>query len=118
MNKIEIWDKERDLKEISKEIWLENYPEAKEKTLVLINDSLIVWLEDLKADGFSGETDTAVVETYLKKQAEIIAEYEKKEQARKQLEKEELEKKIVAQATRIDTLSSALEELTITVAGG
>ncbi|WAW14737.1 hypothetical protein [Peptostreptococcus equinus] len=118
MSKIEIWDKESELKGLSKEMWLENYPETESKTLVLVDDSLVLWLEDLKQEGYTGVNDKSVVEAYLTKQAEIIAEYEKKEQARKQLEKEELEKKIVAQATRIDTLSSALEELTITVAGG
>ncbi|WP_101772316.1 hypothetical protein [Peptostreptococcus faecalis] len=95
--KIKIWDRKETLKGLDKEIWFDAYPASKDKTLVLIEDAEVVFLEDIKAEGFTGSTDIEIVENYLKDREE--KQKEQQEQAEKEKEKEqqrekELEEKI------------------------
>lgn len=100
MANIIIWDKETDLKGISKDIWLEGYPQAMSKTLALIDDKEVVFIEDLKEAGYTGNTDMNIIENYINSK------------------KNDVDLEIKKANERISTLSTALEELTLTVVGG
>lgn len=65
MSNIIVWDKNSDLKGISKDIWIKGYPQAISKTLALIDDVEVVFVEDLKAKGYTGATDIEVVQSYI-----------------------------------------------------
>ncbi|WP_235899118.1 hypothetical protein [Peptostreptococcus porci] len=104
---------------IAKEIWEKSYPESKYKTLVLV-DSEVFWLEDIKTQGFTGDTDVAIVEAFLAKREEEREKAEK--EAELQCEKEtsaseiieELKKENETLKDRVDTLSTTVEELVLT----
>ncbi|WP_101774010.1 hypothetical protein [Peptostreptococcus faecalis] len=112
MSDIIIWNKIEKLKDLDKEMWFKSYPIAKEKTLVLINNSEVVFIEDLKVEGFTGSTDIEIVENYLKDREE--KQKQQQEQAEKEKEKEqqkevEIERKIEELETQY---SLAIVELT------
>lgn len=100
MTTIKIWDKKSDLNNIPKTAWEQAYPESAYKTLVLV-DSEVLWLEDIKSQGFSGDTDVAVVESFLAKREEdrLKAEKEAKDQA--DHEKSEIEKRVEEEANKV-----------------
>lgn len=55
-----IWDRKEKLKGLDAEVWFKSYPQSKEKTLVLIDNTYVVFLEDLKNDGYIGTNDEIV----------------------------------------------------------
>jgi|SRR3712207_383414 len=120
MNKIQIWDKKENLKGLVPDVWLEAYPRANKDTLVLVDDVAVYFLEDIKAQGFTGDTDVATVEAFLAKREEERAKAEKEAQAQREQEKsateiiEELKKENETLKDRVDTLSTTVEELVLT----
>ena len=98
--KIKIWDRKESMNGTSKEIWEKSYPESKYKTLVLV-DSEVFWLEDIKAQGFVGETDTAVVESFLAKREEDRLKAEKEAKAKNEQEKSEMEKRVEEEVNKV-----------------
>ena len=100
MTTIKIWDKKSDLNNIPKTAWEQAYPESAYKTLVLV-DSEVLWLEDIKAQGFVGETDVAVVESFLAKREEDRLKAEKEAKAQADHEKSEIEKRVEEEANKV-----------------
>lgn len=100
MSTIKIWDKKSDLNNIPKTAWEQAYPESEYKTLVLV-DSEVLWLEDIKSQGFSGDTDVAVVESFLAKREEDRLKAEKEAKAQADHEKSEIEKRVEEEANKI-----------------
>lgn len=100
MSTIKIWDKKSDLNNIPKTAWEQAYPESAYKTLVLV-DSEVLWLEDIKSQGFSGDTDVAVVESFLAKREEDRLKAEKEAKAQADHEKSEIEKRVEEEANKI-----------------
>ncbi|WP_347161309.1 hypothetical protein [Peptostreptococcus anaerobius] len=98
--KIKIWDRKESMNGTSKEIWEKSYPESKYKTLVLV-DSEVFWLEDIKTQGFTGDTDTAIVESFLAKREEDRARAEKEAQVQDEQKKSEIEKRVEEEANKI-----------------
>ncbi|EKX89263.1 Uncharacterised protein [Peptostreptococcus anaerobius] len=100
MTTIKIWDKKSDLNNIPKTAWEQAYPESAYKTLVLV-DSEVLWLEDIKSQGFSGDTDVAVVESFLAKREEDRLKAEKEAKAQADHEKSEIEKRVEEEANKV-----------------
>lgn len=100
MSTIKIWDKKSDLNNIPKTAWEQAYPESAYKTLVLV-DSEVLWLEDIKSQGFSGDTDVAVVESFLAKREEDRLKAEKEAKAQADHEKSEIEKRVEEEANKV-----------------
>lgn len=100
MTTIKIWDKKSDLNNIPKTAWEQAYPESAYKTLVLV-DSEVLWLEDIKSQGFSGDTDVAVVESFLAKREEDRLKAEKEAQVQAEQKKSEIEKRVEEEANKI-----------------
>lgn len=98
--KIKIWDREESMNGIAKEIWEKSYPESKYKTLVLV-DNEVFWLEDIKTQGFTGDTDTAIVESFLAKREEDRARAEKEAQVQDEQKKSEIEKRVEEEANKV-----------------
>lgn len=106
MSNYKIWDRVEKLKGFPPEKWFEVWPRSKNETMVLIfkegeDYDEVVFLEDLKASGYKGSTDNEIVESYINSQMSNI----------------DLELELKKANERINTLSTALEELTLTVAG-
>lgn len=95
--KIEIWNRKDKLKNLEKEVWFESYPQAKFKTLVLVDDSEVLFLEDINC---KNEED---VKQYI--------EDRKKEEIKEKSEVELLKEKINEQEERITVLSDALNDM-------
>lgn len=113
-HKIQIWDREQSLKGLDKDIWFGAYPQAKEKTLVLIDEVQVVFLDDLKSKGFVGTTDTEIVEAYLKKEDEdrkLAEEKAKEEEAKKKT----LEDQVKELTEKLENTSNAMQELMLTM---
>ncbi len=89
---IKIWDKESNLKNLDKEVWFKSYPRSKTDTLVLVDNSDVYFLEDIKSQGFKGDSDIAIVEAFLKKQEEDRLKLEQEQKEKEQQEKTENEK--------------------------
>ena len=100
MSTIKIWDKKSDLNNIPKTAWEQAYPESAYKTLVLV-DSEVLWLEDIKSQGFSGDTDVAVVESFLAKREEDRLKAEKEAKAQADHEKSEIEKRVEEEVNKV-----------------
>lgn len=114
MSNIKVWNKKEKLKGLDSQVWLEAYPRAKSDTLVLVDDSEVLWLEDIKLHGFTGDTDTAVVEAFLAKREEERAKAEKEAQVQAEQKKSEIEKlkqENKSLKERIDILSETMETL-------
>lgn len=117
MINIKIWNRKDNLKGLDASVWLNSYPRAKDKTLVLVNDNEVLWLEDIKEQGFTGDTDTAIVESFLAKREEDRVKSEQEARAQAEKEKSEIERLKEENQTlksRIDTLSTTVEELVLT----
>ena len=87
-----IWDRKEKLKGLDVEIWFKSYPQSREKTLVLIDDTYVVFLEDLKNDCYIG-TDDEIVKKYIEDIKKEKEEEQEKEENYK-LEIDELKGKI------------------------
>ena len=117
MANVIIWNKTDKLKNLDPEVWFNAYPQSKTKTLALIDESEVVFIEDLKDKGFTGDTDVAIVEAYIAKVQKDIEEHKKhqlqiEEEEKKTLNKiNSLESENKTLKERVDTLSSTLEEL-------
>lgn len=81
-----IWDRKEKLKGLDVEIWFKSYPQSREKTLVLIDDTYVVFLEDLKKDGYIG-TDDEMVKKYI----EDIKKEKEEEQEKEENYKSEID---------------------------
>lgn len=92
--KIEIWNRQEPLKGLEKEIWFEAYPQSKNKTLVLIDDAEVMFLEDINC------TNEEEVKAYIEKRKEE----EKKEIQHK---KDEVDKKL--EKTKLDILEAVVK---------
>lgn len=100
MTTIKVWDKKSDLNNIPKTAWEQAYPESAYKTLVLV-DNEVLWLEDIKEQGFTGATDTAIVEAFLTKREEDRQKAEKEAKAKAEQEKSEIEKRVEEEANKV-----------------
>lgn len=107
---IKIWDRKEKLKGLDVDIWLKSYPRSKDDTLVLVNDSTIYFLEDIKEQGFTGESDIDIVKSFLAKIEEDMKKSDS--EAQEQAEKKKSDLDILK--ARIDTLSATVEELVLT----
>lgn len=101
MSNIKVWNKKEKLKGIDQQVWLEAYPRAKSDTLVLVDDSEVLWLEDIKSQGFVGDTDVVIVEAFLAKREEERAKAEKEAQVQAEQKKSEIEKRVEEEANKI-----------------
>lgn len=115
--KIQIWDKKSNLKGFKKDIWFNEIPRSKYDTLVLVDNIQIYWLEDIKMQGITGNSDIEIVENYLKKlddESSIVLD--NKDETLKSQEEiiQELKKENETLKNRVDTLSSTVEELVLT----
>lgn len=81
-----IWDRKEKLKELDVDIWFKSYPQARQKTLVLIDNSYVVFLEDLKNDGYIG-TDDEIIRKYI----EDIKKEKEEEQEKEENYKSEID---------------------------
>lgn len=95
MHNIKIWDRAEKLKGLEPNVWLNAYPQATTKTLVLVDDTSVYFLEDIKEQGFSGESDIEIVNAFLKKKDDESKANEK--------QKKSLEELISEKATEIAT---------------
>ncbi|SFE87523.1 hypothetical protein [Peptostreptococcus sp. D1] len=95
MHDIKIWDRVERLKGLDSSVWLNAYPQASTKTLVLVDDTSVYFLEDIKEQGFSGESDIEIVNAFLKKKDDESKANEKQEKS--------LEELISEKATEIAT---------------
>lgn len=95
MYNIKIWDRAEKLKGLEPNVWLNAYPQATTKTLVLVDDTSVYFLEDIKEQGFSGESDIEIVNAFLKKKDDESKANEK--------QKKSLEELISEKATEIAT---------------
>lgn len=101
MYNIKIWDRKERLKGIEVNVWMDAYPRAKSDTLVLVDDVVVYFLEDIKNQGFTGATDTAVVEAFLNKQEEDRQKAEKEAKAKAEQEKSEIEKRVEEEVNKV-----------------
>lgn len=101
MINIKVWNGKDNLKGLDASVWLNSYPRAKDKTLVLVNDNEVLWLEDIKEQGFTGDTDVAVVESFLAKREEDRLKAEKEAKAQADHEKSEIEKRVEEEANKV-----------------
>ncbi|MDB8821765.1 hypothetical protein PN296_05965 [Peptostreptococcus anaerobius] len=101
MSNIKVWDKKEKLKGLDPQVWLEAYPRAKSDTLVLVDDTVVYFLEDIKSQGFTGATDTAVVEAFLNKKEEDRQKAEKEAKAQADHEKSEMEKRVEEEVNKV-----------------
>lgn len=99
--KIQIWNRKDNLKGLSKEVWFEAYPEARDKILVLVDDVEVLFLEDINC------ANEEEVGKYLEKRKE---EQEKNKEVGKS-ETELLKDKLKEQEERITALSNTLDEV-------
>lgn len=97
MHNIKIWDRVEKLKGLEPNIWLNAYPQATTKTLVLVDDTSVYFLEDIKEQGFSGESDIEIVNAFLKKKDDESKANEKQEKTLEEL----ISEKATEIATRI-----------------
>lgn len=95
MHNIKIWDRVEKLKGLEPNVWLNSYPQAALKTLVLVDNTTVYFLEDIKEQGFTGDTDSDVVNAFLKKKDDESKANEK--------QKKSLEELISEKATEIAT---------------
>ena len=101
MSNIKVWNKKEKLKGIDQQVWLEAYPRAKSDTLVLVDDSEVLWLEDIKSQGFVGDTDVVIVEAFLAKREEERAKAEKEAQVQAEQKKSEIEKRVEEEVNKV-----------------
>ena len=114
---IKIWDRKEKLKGLDVDIWLKSYPRAKDDTLVLVNDSTIYFLEDIKEQGFIGESDIDIVKSFLAKIEEDMKKSDSEAQEQDEKKKSDLDilkEENETLKARIDTLSTTVEELVLT----
>lgn len=125
MSKIIIWDREESLKGIDKEVWFGSYPRSKSDTLVLVDDSIVYFLEDIKSlEGYTDGTDIEIVQRYVDDEEKKRLEEEKKRSAeiereaeeirRKELEAQELKEKVRefdALKEQLSAMKSVMDEL-------
>lgn len=115
MSEVIIWNRSSKLKDLDPNVWFEAYPESRDKTLVLIDDSEVVFLEDLIAKGYSGDSDESIVRSFLNTRSEESKKYvENSNNTLGSVPLEEIQKLKDENATlkaRVDTLSSTVEEL-------
>lgn len=115
MSNIVIWNRVNKLKDLDPEVWFKAYPESQDKTLVLIDDSEVVFLEDLISKGYTGDSDEAIVQSLLDKRESDAKKYvENPSDTTDNTTAKEIQQLKDENATlkaRVDTLSSTVEEL-------
>lgn len=117
LHNIKIWDRVEKLKGLDKSVWLNAYPQAALKTLVLVDNTTVYFLEDIKEQGFTGESDIDIVKSFLAKIEEDMKKSDS--EAQEQAEKKKSDLDILKEENetlkaRIDTLSATVEELVLT----
>lgn len=113
---IKIWDRKEKLKGLDVDIWFNSYPRSKNDTLVLVDDTSVYFLEDIKEQGITGNSDMEIVENYLKKLEEEISNIPDEPEIPKSQDEiiQELKRENETLKNRVDTLSSTVEELVLT----
>lgn len=116
MHNIKIWDRVEKLKGLEPNVWLNAYPQTATKTLVLVDDTSVYFLEDIKEQGITGNSDMEIVENYLKKLEEEISNIPDEPEIPKSQDEiiQELKRENETLKNRVDTLSSTVEELVLT----
>lgn len=98
MYNIKIWDRAEKLKGLEPNVWLNSYPQAALKTLVLVDNTTVYFLEDIKEQGFTGDTDSDVVNAFLKH----------KEESKKQEKEQKTLEEIIAEKVNEAKLENSL----------
>lgn len=115
MSEVIIWNRSSKLKDLDPNVWFEAYPESKDKTLVLIDNTEVVFLEDLIAKGYSGDSDESIVRSFINTRIEESKKYvENPSDTTDNTTAKEIQQLKDENATlkaRVDTLSSTVEEL-------
>lgn len=121
MYNIKIWDRVEKLKGLEPNVWLNAYPQAITKTLVLVDDTSVYFLEDIKEQGFSGESDIEIVNAFLKKKDDESKANEKQKKSLEELISEKaaeiatkiVEKAKVENALGVAELSLKIDEVDV-----
>lgn len=121
MHNIKIWDRVEKLKGLEPNVWLNAYPQAITKTLVLVDDTSVYFLEDIKEQGFSGESDIEIVNAFLKKKDDESKANEKQKKSLEELISEKaaeiatkiVEKAKVENALGVAELSLKIDEVDV-----